>query len=223
MGYLNFSIPKNLIQKIHQHIPFDNFVETGTYQGGSCFWAASIIKNVFTIEIDAEISKNTAARLDCPENIKFFIGDSRFVLPEIVNSVSGRTLFWLDGHWCPGAGGKENECPILEEINAIKTLPDAVIFIDDARLFMGPPTYHHDAAHWPRIDTIFAELKACFPNHSTTIQDDVIMCFPQDLATVIDEDWVDKYDARFTLNDKDEITKSRLYPKIAGKIKRFLK
>jgi hypothetical protein len=198
MGIIDFSIPKDIVQKIFQHKTIDNFIETGTYKGDSSFWAADFFKNVYTIEIDQEISKLTSERKDCPENIKFIVGDSREILAEVVKELRGNSFFWLDGHWCSGAGGKNNECPVLDEIRAIREISDPIIFIDDARCFLGPLPFPHKASDWPTIDEIFALLKHTFPHNLTTIQDDVIMCVPPEIKEILDKDWQEKYYSRFS-------------------------
>ncbi len=128
MGVITFSIPKDLVARIAKEQKFDNFVETGTFQGGTCFWAAGHFKNVYTIEIDPAQSKSTASIPDCPRNIEFLVGNSKDLLPKLAPKLSGRSFFWLDGHWC-GGGGKDVECPLMQELDAIRNLKDAVIFL----------------------------------------------------------------------------------------------
>jgi hypothetical protein len=208
MGVITFSIPKELVAQIARDITFSNFVETGTFQGGTCFWAASHFKKVFTIEIDPVQSKATASKPGCPENIEFLVGNSKDVLPQLAQKLEGRSFFWLDGHWC-GGGGKEEECPLMLEVEAISDLKDAVIFIDDARCFFGPLPEPHIADHWPRIDEIFYKLHSLFPDHFITIQDDVIMSVPPDVAKIINADWKQKYYARFH-SEQPKASKSQL-------------
>jgi hypothetical protein len=200
MGVITFSIPKDLVTRITKEIKFDNFVETGTYQGGTCFWAANHFKKVFTIEIDPIQSRSTASKPDCPGNIEFLVGNSKDILPQLAQKLIGRSFFWLDGHWC-GGGGKDEECPLMQELEAIRNLRDPVIFIDDARCFLGPLPEPHDAAHWPGIDEIFYKLHEYFPDHFNTIQDDVIMSVPRDVAKIINADWKEKYYARFNAQE----------------------
>ncbi|PZX49793.1 hypothetical protein LV84_04185 [Algoriphagus ratkowskyi] len=203
MGIVNFSIPKDLVLKILDFKEIDNFIETGTYKGATSFWAAQHFKKVYTIEINEEISKETASKVDCPKNIEFLIGNSKDVLPELVdNKLSGTCFFWLDGHWCMGAGGKEEECPLIDELEAIKLIQNAIIFIDDARCFLGPLPPPHDSSHWPRIDQIFIKISQLFPDHRFTIQDDVIMVIPLEYMAVLDEDWKSKFQVRFSTKKK---------------------
>jgi len=198
MGIVNFSMPRDIVLKFKETAGIKNFVETGTYKGGTSFWAASHFDKVYTIEIDPEISKETSSRQDCPKNIDFFIGNSKDVLPGLVKLLEGRTLFWLDGHWCNVTDfGKDMECPLINELKAIENLKDAIILIDDARAFLGPLPPPHDSSQWPRIDEIFLLLKKQFPNSLVTLADDVIYCIPHDLIQVFDRDWVDNFEMRF--------------------------
>ncbi|EAZ82441.1 class I SAM-dependent methyltransferase [Algoriphagus machipongonensis] len=216
MGIVSFSIPKNLVVKLIEFKKIDYFVETGTYKGGTCFWAAQYFEKVLTIEIDENISMQTSSKHNCPNNIEFFIGNSKDVLPDIVHSriKNSSSFFWLDGHWCKGGSGKEEECPLLEELDAIKSLKDPVIFIDDARCFLGPLPSPHDSNQWPRVDDIFNKVSKIFPSHRFTIQDDVIMVIPQEYMSVFDSEWKKSFNDRFS--NKKSVS---LLDKIKNKIK----
>ena len=198
MGNIVFSMPRELVLKFKEKGAIENFVETGTYKGGTSFWAAEHFKQVYTIEIDPNISAATKANPKCPSNIQFYVGNSKDRLPEIVPELKGRSLFWLDGHWCNVSSfGKEDECPVLEEIIAVSQLKDPVILIDDCRAFLGPLPPPHDNDKWPRIDEIIVLLKHYFPESLCTICDDVIYCIPKDLIGVFNEDWINGYKERF--------------------------
>lgn len=212
MGIITFSIPKPLVKKITQEIKFINFIETGTFEGGTSFWAANHFEKVFTIEIDPIISRNTSSKLNCPKNIEFLVGNSKDILPTLAKQLKGRSFFWLDGHWCGGAG-KDEECPLMLELEAIKDQENSVIFIDDARCFLGPPPSPHNPTHWPKIDEIFEKLRKIFPTYFTTIQDDVIMSVPPDVEKIINEDWVKNFDKRFT-NEQQEVSKTQKLKKL---------
>ena len=196
-------MPREIVLKFGEKGGIMNFVETGTYRGNTSFWAAGHFKNVFTIEIDPEISRSTASRPDCPKNIHFLVGNSKDVLPEIVRQLQGRSLFWLDGHWCNVTEmGKDMECPLMDELISLRSIPDAIILIDDARAFLGPLPPPHDNRQWPRIDEIVLLLKKQFPKNLVTIADDVIYCLPPDMIGIFDEEWTRKFNRRF--NSKEE-------------------
>lgn len=94
-------------------------------------------------------------------NIEFIFGDSREALKSIVAGIPGSAIFWLDAHWM-GADttfGKNNGCPVLEEIEAVNASShDHYIFIDDARLFLSPPPHPLSIGEWPGVDTVFRKL-----------------------------------------------------------------
>lgn len=207
MGIVNFSIPKDIVLDIIKEITIDNFIETGTFKGETTFWASDYFPQVYTIEISREISNETAQRSK-KKNITFIVGDSKDELPKLVPTLKGRSFFWLDGHWCTGGGGKDTECPLIDELESISMCKDSVIFIDDARCFLGPLPAPHDSEKWPKIDSVFAKCKELFPTHFTTIIDDVIMCIPQDLKLVIDNYWRNTFNERFY---KKEVAETDIY------------
>lgn len=198
MGVVQFSIPKSLVLKFHEFKPIDNFIETGTYLGGTTFWAAAQFDKVYTIEIDQQLSQAAAATPGCPANVEFLVGDSKSVLPELMQrQLSGTCLFWLDGHWCLGGGGKDQECPLIDELTAIQSRQEAIILIDDARCFLGPLPPPHEADHWPRIDEVFRKITELFPTHRFTILDDVIVVLPPAYFPVFDSEWKKGFQQRF--------------------------
>lgn len=197
-------VPQELILKIKEKSASMDFVETGTFRGGTCFWAAKHFSNVYTIEINERISKETASRPDCPSNIQFLIGDSKNILPRITKKLNPNSIFWLDGHYSgPGTGGEQEECPVMKELESITDCDNPIIFIDDARCFLGPPPLPHKPEQWPTIDEIFKFFHQRFPNHYNTIHDDVIISVNEKLKSIISEDWLSSYTNRFALEKPD--------------------
>lgn len=219
MGYVTFSMPREIVMEFQKAGDIQNFVETGTFKGGTCFWAAQHFNKVATIEIDPKISKETSSRSDCPSNIDFYIGDSKDVIKEVINSLDGRAIYWLDGHWCNTSEfGKDDECPLMDELKAIATRKSDLILIDDARAFLGPLPPPHNSDSWPRIDEIIIFLKSKFPESFVTISEDVIFCIPKDLIHVFDKHWKKNYFKRYV---PQKPFFSRLFGRIKKKIKSF--
>ncbi|MDB5088617.1 MAG: hypothetical protein JWR09_2611 [Mucilaginibacter sp.] len=172
-------------------------METGTFRGNTSFWAAKYFEQVYTIEISPEISRETASGPDVPPNVEFLVGNSKDLLGPLVQRLTGRSFFWLDGHWCSGAAGQEEECPLMYELDALVQANDSVIFIDDARCFLGPLPPPHNYKHWPMVDDIIVKLKGLFPSCFVTIIDDVIVCVPEDLKDTIYEYWMQTFEIRY--------------------------
>jgi hypothetical protein len=198
MGYLQMGIPRTLVLKMLAKESIPNFVETGTFQGGTTLWAAQHFNKVITIEINPEFSRAVAARPDCPKNIEFLVGDSAHLMSAVAAKLSGPTLFWLDGHYCGlGTGNPAAECPIMEELRALVGTLDPVVMIDDARCFLGPPPPPHEPSHWVSIDDLYRFFIEHFPNHTSTVFDDVIITVPKRYKPILDGDWLEHFDQRF--------------------------
>ena len=85
----------------------------------------------------------------------------------------------------------------MEELDAIKILPNSIILIDDARFFLGPPPSVHRAKDWPSFDEIIIKLKTNFPNHYSTLVDDTIISVPKKYKNILDEDWQTNFYTRY--------------------------
>jgi len=200
MGAINFGINKPLIHKLATEFNIQNFIETGTYLGGTSSWAAGIFKEVHTIELSEEIYKETSARYKDLKNLHFHFGDSKDILPQIVPSIQGSAVFWLDGHWCGrNTGGKYNECPIMDELAQAVQVKDSVILIDDLRYFLGPSPYDH-GENYPTVDSVMRFLMKALPDNFITFHDDTLICAPLATKQTIDADWRDNYTKRFPIS-----------------------
>src|SRR6266852_1192683 len=94
-------------------------------------------------------------------NVHIVFGDTAKVFEGVVQAISGRILFWLDGHYSgPGTALGDDVCPILAELDVICQLmrADHCILIDDVRLFTGADGY-------PPMDTVRTKLKEINPQY----------------------------------------------------------
>jgi hypothetical protein len=140
MGAVRFGVPTELALKLKDTYGLSTFIETGTYQGGTSTWASKHFARVVTIEFYDRWWKMTTAKYGQIPNIEFLLGDSRLRLPETMETLQDPAVVWLDGHYCgnlmKSPTGKEDECPIIEEIDCLMDSPfDHYILIDDARCF----------------------------------------------------------------------------------------
>jgi len=181
MGLVRMGPPSELMLQLKDRYELRDFIETGTYYGGTAVWAASHFDNVTTIEYSREIFEEAVARHGKVRNINFIFGDSRSVLNAIVPKLSRPAIFWLDGHWSGGQTyGENDECPLIDEIYAINISTHAhLLFIDDARLFTSPPPRPHRIEQWPSIGEVIEALK--FGNHKyyIVVVEDAIIAVPE--------------------------------------------
>jgi predicted O-methyltransferase YrrM len=108
---------------------FDAIVETGTYHGITTELFAASGLPVYSVEINPQFYRHTAARLaDKGGQIHLGQGDSRRYLRDLAHDGSlakAKLFFYLDAHWY------EN-LPLAEELEIIfGTWHQAVVMVDD--------------------------------------------------------------------------------------------
>ena len=129
------------------------FVETGTFMGETIFNMEPHFNNLYTIEIAPHYFNNTRKKYK-GSKINFILGDSSDVLLAILPLIMEDSIFFLDGHWSADDTGKGlKDCPLEEECMAINELfqGNAILIIDDFRLFGKGPHNNTDVCDWKDI------------------------------------------------------------------------
>jgi hypothetical protein len=133
-------IKQRLIKRLQRRFGTRTFVESGTYLGDMVFSVKDVFKIIYSIELSPELARKAQERFSPYPHVHLLQGDSGQVLPEVLQSISEPSLFWLDGHYSGGATARGDcDYPILQELKHIKNhcVRSHVILIDDARLFDG--------------------------------------------------------------------------------------
>ena len=154
MGIMNPYFPTEMAVNLANLAGAETFIETGTYMGGTSKWASGLFKTVHTIELSEALYNQVHAELLSRGNIMPHFGDSRTVLPKILENINGNIIFWLDGHYSAGVtAGKDDPCPLLKELEIIlKRNNDDIIIIDDARC-LGKDT------GWPTLFELYKKIE----------------------------------------------------------------
>jgi hypothetical protein len=200
MGYKHHGVktgglPVEYIKRYLEKHPIKVFIETGTAGGDSVREAAKIFEKCYTIEV---VEKRNEG--DYPENVNLYEGDSAKLLAQIAHPFrNDYVFFWLDAHYSEPHESEPdiNECPILEEIKSLSGFSKALIMIDDARLFLGPPKWPCDYTRWPSFSSVFNTLQGCLPKHYITLVDDYIIAMPEEMKDVHRSEWWERQDERF--------------------------
>lgn len=210
MGYKHHGVdtgglPVTYIKRFLDKFDIPVFIETGTAGGASVRAASEIFQRCHTIEI-----VEGRAGEGYPENVQLYYGNSSSLLPEILATHCSRSeyiFFWLDAHYSEPHESAPDvvECPLLEEIKAIKHHKKAVIMIDDARLFLAPPKWPCDYTRWPGFTAVLNTLMGCFPYHYTTVIDDYIICIPDEMKDIVRSEWWENLDKRFPSEEKKKM------------------
>ena len=150
---------------------YETFIETGTYLGETAAAMAKVYRQVHTVEIHDELYYNAAERLRQHGNVTTHHGNSSDILPTILAKIDGPAVFWLDAHYSGPKTGritKSQQTPIEEELSQIFATGSSehLIFIDDARLFVGKDSY-------PKLGRLWKFVRTHSP-YSMTVRDDII-------------------------------------------------
>ena len=165
--------PEALILALQLRLGLSDFIETGTYRGDTAAWAAGHFTRVTTIELAPAYHAAAQARFQAQPKVRALGGESSAVLRELVPTLTGPALFWLDAHWSGlDTAGRETECPLLAEITLINAVPGAhAVLVDDARLFCTPPPRPHRAELWPDLTATVTALQAGGQRHVVLFED----------------------------------------------------
>lgn len=183
------TVSRSLATQLRDALGLERGIETGTFAGDGSRILAEVFPSAATIEWSAEVHASAQQRLARFEftNLRLIQGDSRRELGPLAGE-GKPTLYFLDGHWSGGnTAGAEDECPVLEEVEAISPgHPDDCIVIDDARLFTASPAPPHDPAQWPTLLELIDALRAGRPEHSITVLHDQVIAVPMRAKPIID-------------------------------------
>jgi hypothetical protein len=183
MGIVTSGIPSEITLALAKISRSRVFIETGTYHGDTTKWASTHFDEVFTIERAINLYQQFTRELSQIPGVKPLLGDSRNVLPKVLEEVGQRkAVVWLDGHWSGGnTAGAGDECPLLDELICLSECGQHIILIDDARLFLCAPPRPHGPAQWPTISAVIEALSHFSRKPFVQIVDDVIFAIPDEV------------------------------------------
>ena len=113
-----------------------HYIETGTYLGEGVKSVLTTYENIHSIELSEKWYNYNVEQFKQNPNVKIHLGDSKIILPELLNTINEPVTIYLDAHYSGGetAFGEE-ECPLLFELELLKMREyDDIIIIDDCRL-----------------------------------------------------------------------------------------
>ncbi len=160
-----------------------NFVETGTFKGDTTDRACRYFPFKYTIELSKELYDGVTQRFMHDKTVFPYHGDSVEILPMIIQSLKGKTLFFLDAHFSGNGTAKgSTNTPILSELEIIKKagVTDGIIVVDDTRMF-----YEHNASvqgsimeGYPSLAAIINKILEINPDYSFAIIADDLVAYP---------------------------------------------
>lgn len=112
------------------------YIETGTYLGDGIKCVLNNYENIYSIELSNKWHEYNVEQFKNNKNVKIYLGDSKKILPELLNNINEPITIFLDAHYSGGTTEfGEEEVPLLFELEILKNrIYDDIIIIDDCRL-----------------------------------------------------------------------------------------
>ena len=155
-------------------------VETGTFMGDMVERMRRTFAQVHSIELSESLNIRARTRFAGVSNVHLHQGDSAAVLPALLATQTAPCLFWLDAHYSGGPTARAAiDTPIMAELTFILThaVPNHVILVDDARLFVGADGY-------PTLEELRDFVHTMRPDYEMTVKDDIIRLVPGGASVV---------------------------------------
>ena len=159
----NYALSYKFLKSLKEIFNIDTFIETGTYTAETTTQAALVFEKVHTFELDLNLFNAAQKKLSNFQNVAIYHDDSGRGLRNLLPTIKGNLLFWLDAHYSGPGTTKINESgPLIDELRAIgKSWPGSVILIDDMPYFKSlDSTTTSPTNDLPHLSSIIKELKA---------------------------------------------------------------
>jgi len=113
-----------------------HYIETGTYLGHGIFQVLNNYQNIHSIELSEKWYNYNIKQFENNSNVKMYLGDSKKILPDLLNNINEPVTIYLDAHYSGGPTSfGDEETPLLFELEILKNRNyDDIIIIDDCRL-----------------------------------------------------------------------------------------
>jgi hypothetical protein len=179
---LGYTFKRMLLRDTARQFQCKTFVETGTYFGETSRYMARFVEQVLTCEPDPRLYEHNLRRNRRVKNISIWNKGSEECFAEMLRHVTGRPLFWLDGHYSgEGTTLTSNHTPILQELSSIQaTGAGGVVAIDDVREFESLQNVLKGTFEkgYPKIETVVELLRTSLPENQLTIVGDCLLSLP---------------------------------------------
>jgi hypothetical protein len=148
-------------------------VETGTYYGEMVAAMKDRFDEIHSVEFDSNLALRSQEKFARWPHIHIFQGDSQYVVPELLSSLTRPALFWLDAGYYGWAGLQGDKQRLTTELEAILSHPvkEHVVLMDDARGLNG-----QNGA--PTVEQIKQRIESAFPGRKVEVKHDILRVTP---------------------------------------------
>jgi hypothetical protein len=167
-------IKQRAVLEYAQGFGLTTLIETGTYYGEMIAAVVDRFRKIYSIELDPQLAKRAQQRFRRYSQVEIIQGDSQIVVPELLQRLKERCLFWLDAGYCGWGGGIGNPNRLGSEFSAILSdkIPDHVILMDDADGING------DGGS-PTLPELITLVESRYPNRRVEVARNIIRITPR--------------------------------------------
>lgn len=164
------AIKQELIIRYKNKHKINTLVESGTYFGDMVWAQRNNFDKIYSIELNKDLSEFSQKRFKRNKHIEIIFGDSGKIMPILIEELSQKTLFWLDGHFSAGITSRgDKDCPIAEEMKAILSSNiEHVVLISNARCYTGQRDY-------PSLEGLSQFILQSSPESKIHVENDCII------------------------------------------------
>lgn len=149
-------------------------VETGTYYGEMIAAVGRRFQQIYSVEVDPRLAKLAQQRFRGNGRVEIIEGDSQKVVPQLLQRIDQRCLWWLDAGYCGWVGEIGNPNRLGSELGSI--LSDRrfahVILMDDADGVNGE-------GGSPTLDELIASIQSSYPDRQVEVKRNIIRITPR--------------------------------------------
>jgi hypothetical protein len=139
-----------------------HYIETGTYLGDGIRSMLGNYEHIHSIELSEKWYNHNVEQFKNHSNVKMYLGDSKQILPSLLNSIKEPVTIYLDAHYSGGSTAfGEEETPLLCELQILKNREyNDIIIIDDCRLLGSKGTCGCSPDHpvYPTMDYDWSDI-----------------------------------------------------------------
>ena len=117
-------------------IKTQQYIETGSYLGYGIKCVLNNYNYIHSIELSQKWYDYNIEQFKNNLNVKMHLGDSKKILPNLLNTINEPITIFLDAHYSGNLTSLgDEETPLLYELNILKNRKyDDIIIIDDCRM-----------------------------------------------------------------------------------------
>ncbi len=169
-------LKQKTVREYGEKFKVNTLIETGTYYGEMVAAMKRNFSQIYSVESVPGLAERARKKFAAEAHIKIICGDSRIVIPELLDKLSRPALFWLDAGYY-GWIGKQGESDRLSiEIKSILSDPlEHIILLDDARGLTG-----RDGV--PSASDVKAYVESTFAKRSVEVKYDILRIIPRSLS-----------------------------------------